>query len=245
MKALLFIPTYKRYNVAEFCYQKTKDLINAAPDWIELSCLVVGSTDDDIKLAKKYGFYTVQADNEPLGQKKNKGVRFALDQVYKAFKWDYLIECDSDGVILPALFDHYKRYFDLKTEFFGTNRICFFHANSGEILDYNLQNGGVWVTGRVISRHICRHMELGLWHPERESGLGMNMEDRIMDEMSIRVKIIWTEVPLMLDIKTDRNISKFSSLANNYQECRKVIDHKEASEMLGRFGLISVIHSIL
>jgi hypothetical protein len=235
-KILLFIPTYQRYEVAELCYQGVDNLIANAPDWLEIECLVIGSTPEDLHAPHVHGFFNAIACNQPLGMKKNVGVRYALKHITKVYKWDYLMELDSDGIINPALFDHYKRYFDECNEFFGCNRIAFYESSTGRALDYNLMNGGVWVTGRVISRRICEHMTLGLWHPERESGLGVNMENRIMYEMNIRVKIIHTEIPLMLDIKTGQNVSKFDDLARNQREAREV-KGIEKEEILGRFGI--------
>ena len=231
VKILLIVPVFRRPEVTKLCYQGIKLLEASAPEWCQITPLIVWSLKEDFLQIPPF-WLNVFAPNNCLGLKMNVAVHYAAENL----AFDYLMQLDSDGIIHPALLDIYHQYFQAKAPFFGCNRILFHNEPDGRTLDYTLMNSGVWVTGRAIHRDLIEQMGRELWEWNRESGVGVNMENLIRERTGTDVRIIHTAEPLMIDIKGQDNVSKFEHLARNPRESREVFG-AEREKLLKRFNI--------
>ena len=187
-------------------------------------------------------------EGQTLAAKKNQAVNFILDQYQEK---DYLMELDSTGAISPYLFAKYNPFFERHDLFFGINRIAFIDSDSGRLLDYSLISGGVWVTGRCIRMDLVRDtvIEKGnLWNNNLKNGLGEDQERRIGETILAKgylpgqhlVKIVNSEAPLALDIKTGDDVTPFEVLAahtkrSNNNEVQEITDEETRQEIMAMF----------
>ena len=66
---------------------------------LDANCVIVAD-DENLDIAREYGFDTVEVDNRGLGRRFNAGYRHAADQGA-----DYLVHVGSDDWVHPDLFD--------------------------------------------------------------------------------------------------------------------------------------------
>lgn len=66
---------------------------------IDADCVIVAD-DENLDIAREYGFHTVEVDNTGLGRKFNAGFRYAADQGA-----DYFVHVGSDDWVHPDVFD--------------------------------------------------------------------------------------------------------------------------------------------
>lgn len=105
-------------------------------------------------LCKKYGIEFTEAENQPLGRKKNAGLNAAMK-----FDFDYLIELGSDDLILNSVFDYYLPHMKAGEPLFGSNRMLFVDGTTGECRAYQSQEsqyGHGWGLGRAMSRKMLQ-----------------------------------------------------------------------------------------
>ena len=121
-KILILIPIWKRPEITEICFEGLSRLRSHRDN---LEVLVVISEDEEISRCKRYDIPYTFFKNQPLGAKKNHGLKIALEQ-----DWDYLIELNSDDVIKNELLDIYDT---LSDDYIALRNFCFFDSNSLEL----------------------------------------------------------------------------------------------------------------
>jgi len=191
---LILLPIWKREKITELCLSNLKRL--QKDNNFEVLC-VVSEQWAKIK-AFEYGFKHIQAENFPVGNKMNIGIKEAL-----RFEWDYLMNLGSDDIIDERLFELYKPYIEEKRECFGITKCTFVDSRSKEVkrFDYKHLIGA----GRMIRRDIVKkYIPL---YP---------LKDKCLDDGSARnmfgvqfSEIQDTEDDLVVDIKSNENIWSF------------------------------------
>lgn len=101
MQQLWFVaPAYRRYALAEVCFDQWKQIAAAlAPRGIELHVVVV-SDDKNLTLARRAGFETVAQNNDWLGRRFNDGIEYACRNGA-----DWVAPIGTDSWISPEYFD--------------------------------------------------------------------------------------------------------------------------------------------
>lgn len=118
-KILILIPVWKRPEITEICFSGLNRLRSHRDNIDVLVVLSEGSYESRCKNHNiDYTFF----ENQPLGAKKNHGLKIALKR-----NWDYLIELNSDDVIKNELLDIYDT---LSDDYLALRNFCFMDSNT-------------------------------------------------------------------------------------------------------------------
>ena len=209
MKLCLFMPIWKRPGILKIVLDR---LSKTLPSYAELRPVFVISREDNYfeinqRLIEGYDYLIYK--NNPLGEKKNAGMDFAL-----SFEWDYLIELGSDNVFTSKLWDYYEPYFG-KSEFFGLINSYFLDTVNdkaiflkGYALDHN-DKPFAFGAGRVISRGICEKLEL--WRKDWNCSMDGCSRYEIVDNGFKEDLVDTGEEPVMLNLVSFYNLNPFSA----------------------------------
>jgi len=138
-KILILIPVWKRPLITEICFQGL-DRLREHRDNVDV--LVVISEVEYESRCKRHDIPYTFFDNQPLGAKKNHGLKIALEQ-----DWDYLVELNSDDVIKNDLLDIYDTYSD---DYLAIRNFCFMDSDTLELRQYESKTA--FGIGRRYSR---------------------------------------------------------------------------------------------
>jgi hypothetical protein len=199
LKIQIVIPLWKRPEVTKFCFDELKKLIAESKHELRVLCVI--SESDYIKVCDDYGFNWIYADNNPLGEKINKGIKRALE-----FKgWDYLMMMNSDDVIKTKLIDEvYQPFFESKEKFFGISSVTYvnFHTKEARQFDYEYSVLGI---GKCIRRDVVDEMKGNLYRPELNKCLDDTMLDNLL-KIKVYPRMVRYEGMLAMDFKSEVNI---------------------------------------
>lgn len=199
MNIQIVIPLWKRPEVTKFCFDGLKKLIAESKHDFRVLCVI--SESEYIKVCDEYGFNWIYADNNPLGEKINKGIKRALE-----FKgWDYLMMMNSDDVIKAKLVDEvYQPFFESKEKFFGISSVTYvnFYTKEARQFDYEYSVLGI---GKCIRRDVVDMMKGNLYRPELNKCLDDTMMDNLMRQ-KVYPRMVRYEGMLAMDFKSDVNI---------------------------------------
>jgi glycosyltransferase involved in cell wall biosynthesis len=151
MKVLIYFAVHRRIEILKICLQGIARLKKYRSD-IEISSLAVCSTREEAKLLKANGCHVVITENEPLGRKKNTGLREALKQ-----EFDYLMELGSDDLIHNSLLDIYFPLMRDGVDFFGVRKVMFYDTQSAKVAQW--ENGFPIGAGRCIRRGVIEQVK--------------------------------------------------------------------------------------
>lgn len=197
MKLLFYLALWKRPEITEICFIGLKRLCNKFNGEI----LAVISQDEMIPLCEKYGVMWVMHNNLPIGRKKNFGLRESL-----RLDWDYVVELGSDDIIKDELIEMYLPEMQMDTPVLYCGSVSF--INSETLACRYIKSGSPFGLGRAIKRSVIE--EDHEIYPAINNGLD-KMVLFTMAKRGILGKIVKTERPLTIDIKSDVNIWKYSS----------------------------------
>lgn len=199
MRIQIVIPLWKRPEVTKFCFDELKKLIASTKHELRVLCVI--SESEYIKVCDSYGFNWIYADNNPLGEKINKGIKRALESKW----WEYLMMMNSDDVIKPELIDkYYQPFFDSKEKFFGISSVTYvnFHTKEARLFDYDYSVLGI---GKCIRRDVVEEMKGNLYRPELNKCLDDTMMDNLM-KIKVYPRMVRYSGMLAMDFKSEVNI---------------------------------------
>lgn len=202
MKIQVVIPLWKRPEVTKFCFDELLKMIAASKHEIRVLCVI--SESEYIKVCDSYGFNWIYADNNPLGDKINKGIRRALE-----FKgWDYLMMMNSDDVIKVKLIDdYYQLFFEKHEKFFGINTVTYVNFYTGEAREINYGYSILGI-GKCVRRDVVEQMKGNLYPADLNKCLDDNMLDRMIQVKAFPKTVAYTG-QLAMDFKSETNIWKW------------------------------------
>jgi hypothetical protein len=148
-RLLVFIPVWKRPEITEICFLGLSRLREYKKKIFKIIPFAVISEDSMIPLCEKYDIKYTKFENQPLGAKKNHGLNQALK-----LEWDYLMELNSDDLILNELLDIYKPFLDKGEHYLGLKNFCFMNSPSGDMRQ--MVNQTVYGIGRCYSREALK-----------------------------------------------------------------------------------------
>lgn len=199
-KILVFLAVWRRPQITELCFRGIQRL-KTHPDF-DINTLAVISEESAIPLCEKYGVNWVMYKNDPLGEKKNFGLKKA-----KEFDFDYLLEIGSDDLILNELLDDYKQYIG-KHEFFGIKDAAYINSEGGECR--RLISRSTYGAGRMISRSALEKVKWALWKDYLNRGMD-NCSVYALKMANVNyVMVPPMEFPGVIDVKSQENIWKFN-----------------------------------
>ena len=200
MKLLVYTAVWKRPEITEICFMGIKRLRKS----FDVDALAVISEEEMKPLCEKYNVKYCMYKNLPLGEKKNYGLSQALK-----LDWDYLIEIGSDDLIKDDLIRLYKPLFG---EYHLIGASEFIHLNS-ETAECRKFKSTIHGAARAISRETIEKFPK-LWYDALNKGLDKNSHFKLVTS-GIPSKRVSGE-PMVIDIKSDVNIWKFTRKGTKY-----------------------------
>lgn len=208
MKILILVPVWGRPEITK--------IWSEAVNWFktgEIEVLTILSNEDEyftqnLAIILDSGYQYCYYKNDPLGQKLNAGVEFALD-----FNFDYLMNLGSDDLIHPAILALYKPYMEAKEPFFGLNKVYFY-----DILKKRLAITVPYVfgAGRMIHRSVLekiRYKGEFLYSNELRRGLDCNSVEKVKFTLNLDYKQVETNgFPYIVDIKSQHGLNDFDMM---------------------------------
>ena len=173
------------------------------------------SPEDDSEnkaLLKEAGYIIYEYKNEPLGEKKNAGIKEALK-----LDFDYLVEINSDDVVKDSLLYLYKKDMEKGLPFLGVINFAFLNSKNGECKHMNGRT--LYGIGRAYRKDILFEM----WPNELNRGMD-NWSEFNLQQKGILPKTYRTESPLGIDIKSDNNIWKWDEVKGEEIDRDVVLD---------------------
>lgn len=121
----------------------------------QIDTLAVISETSMIPLCKKYGIDYVMHKNEPLGEKKNVGLTYAMLK-----SWDYLLEIGSDDLLKTEILEVYRPFIEKGVDFFGVKDFIYINSDDGQCRRY--QSDTTYGAARCISRKVIERAAYGV-----------------------------------------------------------------------------------
>lgn len=199
-KILIYLAVWKRKSITELCFRGI-DRLRKHPDF-QIEALAVISEEEMIPLCEKYGINWVIYKNEPLGEKKNFGLRNA-----KEFDFDYLMEIGSDDLILNELLDDYKPLIG-KNDFFGISDAAYINSETGECRRHTSKS--TYGAGRMIARSGLEKANWNLWNDKLNRGMDNNSVFGLQKLGVSYTRLKAMAFPGVIDVKGQDNIWKFN-----------------------------------
>lgn len=200
-KLLIYLAVWRRPKITELCFIGINRL-KKHPSY-DISALAVVSERSMIQLCEKYGIKWVMAENQPLGRKKNAGLKAA-----QAYDFDYLMEIGSDDLITNDLLTQYTEYI-YSMDFFGISDAAYIESSSGYCRRLTTSNS-TYGAGRMISRKVLEAMNWKIWDDGLSRGLDNNSVRNIQLKGFKFYKVPPMQEPGVIDIKSDENLWKFN-----------------------------------
>lgn len=199
-KILIYLAVWKRPKITELCFRGI-DRLKSHPDF-DISALAVISEESMIPLCDQYGVKWVMYKNEPLGEKKNFGLKAA-----QKMDFDYLMEIGSDDLVLNELLDDYKRVIG-KSQFFGISDAAYINSETGECR--RLISRSTYGAGRMISRDALEKVGFNLWYDHLNRGMDNNSVSALNRKGVPYFRVAPMDFPGVIDVKSQDNIWKFN-----------------------------------
>ena len=193
MRIRILIPVWQRKEVTRFCFERIPKTEH------QIDVTVVLSEQSYIPICEEFGFDWVFAENDPLGEKINTGLKHCLK-----FDFDYLMMMNSDGVIKGKLFDYYKPFFESNEAYFGVNDVTYVNFETKEAVNIHYEFS-VLGTGKMLRRDVLEKTNGELYNNDLNRGLDDHMMDKMV-KMGHWPKFVNYEGQLVYDYKSDVNI---------------------------------------
>ncbi len=189
----------------------------------DISLLACGSSEEDRLIASLNGWDYVSAPNAPLAQKHNRLFRAAREYIF-----DCIMLIGSDDLISEEIIEHYMNNYAWNyPSMVGFNMLHFYSVVEKKLIyfkgfpddtTFRLTMGA----GRLFSRSILEKMDFNLWN---ESKLNRGLDSVVSTYLKYNrigeEEIKMSDIPdgMILDIKTDTNITEFKRVLVNCNEC--------------------------
>jgi hypothetical protein len=207
MRLLFFLAVWKRPEVTEICFMGLNRLRDSGI--FPMSFLAVISEESMIPLCEKYGVEWCFYKNDPLGEKKNFGIKEALKKDF-----DYLVELGSDDLIKTELLEKYAPLFSRGYDTIGICNFAVINSDTGQCKEYRERVTATFGLARCIRREALEQIPK-LWPDNLNKTLDGKSHFNLIRNGFWNFKRIITEKPLAIDIKSAVNIWSFDDLPGN------------------------------
>jgi hypothetical protein len=195
VKLLIFLAVWKRPEITEICFMGIRRLQKVAGFHVESFAVI--SEPSMIPLCEKYGVGWCMYKNQPLGDKKNYGLRQAMKKDF-----DYLVEIGSDDILKNGFLNLYNWDRDV----FGLGDFIMMNTKDGECRRLSKQHAYYGV-GRAISKRALEAVQ-ELWNNKLNHGLD-NQSTFLLARRGFLEKRVSSHEPVAIDLKSDVNIWPF------------------------------------
>lgn len=228
---LVYLALWRRPEITELCFMGLDRL--KRHDSFNISVFAVISEKEMIPLCDKYGVKWIMHDNQPLGKKKNYGLR-----QLKNIDFDYMMEIGSDDLITNELLDQYLDYFG-KYECFGISDAAYINSETLECRRLTSQKTN-YGAGRCISKKVLEECNWVLWNDGLGRGLDNNSILKIETLGYKYQKVEPKDVPGVIDIKSNENLWKFNYFLGEEYDVNLVLQKLSENEISKLNSLVNV-----
>lgn len=146
IRIAIITPVWQRRPILKVMLKGVQRLLKYRHDAFEIKPFFAVSEYYDEKVIQDAGFDYVYAENNPLGAKKNK----LIDFVVRSWKFDYVMELNSDNVISNEVLDIYEPLMLDNVPLFCPDNVAFVDVNTGKTASWHTD----FITGaaRCMSR---------------------------------------------------------------------------------------------
>lgn len=227
VKILTFTPVFQRREVFEICLAGIKRLINYDKKRFEIQPFFIVSELWAAQLLTKLKYEFLFAANNPLGNKKNEGLKYALQN----YQFDYLMEIGSDDIITNNYLEIILPYIENKTPQFHLSDVYFVDVRNSQTAYWKTQK--ILGAGRCISRKALETVtaRMPLWNPEGARGMDTWSFNTLM-KCGIGNTIIQAPEHHALDIKSEVNINQLSNFATSPKTIDEILAPFPEKEMI-------------
>lgn len=213
MKVLILVPIWRRPAITKIWAEAMSYYLTD-----NVTVLTIISYDDpdyaaNLLIIAKNKFERCFYKNEPLGEKLNAGIEYALQN----YEFDYLMNLGSDDILHPAIWGLYKNFMDDRIPFFGLDKVYFYDTLQNKLA---LSKPNIWGAGRMILREILNKIKKKgefLYKNDFNSGLDTNSLENIKFNLDIDyIQLETHDFPYLVDVKSDIGIGEFLIMVNHY-----------------------------
>jgi len=221
-KILTFTPVWGRPEIFEICLAGIKRLMKHDPKRFQIIPFFIVSEGWAAQLLNKHKFAYIYHQNQPLGAKKNAGIRYAIDNI----EFDYILEIGSDDLISGQWLDIAEPYLLEGVKQLHPSNVYFTDVRTGKAAEWT--SAKIIGLGRFISRAAIKTaiQRFELWEPKGNRGMDTYSWNQLQ-KCGIGNQIINTSGQVLtLDLKSDTNINQMAAFKAT---------EKTADEIIGAF----------
>jgi len=224
---ITFTPVWQRPEIFKICLAGIKRLVNHDKKRFNIRPFFMVSESwaaaELIKL--KYDF--VYVTNDPLGAKKNAGIKYALEN----YQFDYIMEIGSDDLLTSGYLDLIEPLLLEGIQQLHPSSVYFADARNGEVAFW--ETNKVLGAGRCISRKAIETVtrRTTLWEPQGRRGMD-TYSWRQLQNVGIGNHLINTRDVYALDIKSDVNINQMSAFLPSPLTLDEILIHFPEAELI-------------
>lgn len=228
---LIYLAIWRRPDITELCFLGIERL--RKHNGYNIDVFAVISENEMIPLCDKYKVKWIMHENQPLGKKKNYGLR-----QLKNFDFDYMMEIGSDDLITNELLDQYLDYFG-KYDFFGISDSVYIESENLACRRL-VSDKTTYGAGRCMSRKLLEDCNWTLWN----DGLGRGLDNNsILNVQTLGYKyhkVKPMNCPGVIDVKSNENLWKFNYFLGEEYDINLVFQRLSESEINKLNSLVNV-----
>lgn len=209
IKILTFTPVWKREEIFKICLEGIKRLVFYDPSRFQIIPFFMVSESWAANMILNEGFDFILVQNNPLGNKKNMGLKYAMDK----HEFDYLLEIGSDDIISNSYLDLIEPELRAETPQFCPSKVWFCDPSTGKTSFYKPETKIIGL-GRGIHRSVLSKVHnYILWNPEAERGMDTFSWRHLLSTYKVENTMIQVNDIQLLDIKSKMNINSMDKFS--------------------------------
>jgi hypothetical protein len=197
---------WKRPEVFRFWAACVDNLREHFPELEIIACAVGSDGEESRELAESCGVHYREFPNQPLREKADARLRFC-----KTFKPDWILFLGSDDVICPDLLREYVRLMEDGADIIEVSDLYYFDTATGQTAYSSgythRRHGEPLAVARCINAAVAEELDWSLWRSQGRSSLDGAIHRRLSQSDFRRDRVTVKDSYLVLDIKTEVNIS--------------------------------------
>lgn len=221
LRIVTFTPVWQRRDIFEICIKGIERLMNYAPDRFHITPFFIVSESWAAKLLFEKGFEFIFWQNQPLGAKKNAGLKYLLEN----YKFDYLLEIGSDDIIANNYLDFVEDHLRAGIHQIWPSNCWFLDTITAKVHYYEAQK--IIGLGRFISRAALKiaNGRLFLWNETANRGMDTYSWNQLK-----HCEIFGQQLPsntnvYTLDIKSKVNVNAAYKFPESKYNVEKILSH--------------------
>lgn len=199
MRLLIYTAVWQRPEITEICFMSIARLRETGKHSIQAFAVI--SETEMIALCDRYNIDWVMTENSPLGQKKNFGLRIAMQR----HEFDYMIEIGSDDLLK----DDFLNLYPWDRDVMMLSEIYFLNSQTGGCRLFSSRGPKIGA-GRAISRKALEACA-PIWHMNQGRGLD-GYSTMHLCWRGYLPKNYTANKPVAIDIKSAVNIWSYAAV---------------------------------